>query len=73
MMPYMRLFSSRRRREDDLCRLEHLAAVARLGTAWLPGDTTGRASRGKATPVRVRNEHGSGFCQCALEHCHGHA
>ncbi len=73
MMPYMRLFSSRRRREGDLCRLEQLAAAARLGTAWLPGDATDRASRGKDGPVRVRNDHGSGFCRCTLEHCHGRA
>ena len=73
MMPYMRLFSSRRRREGDLCRLEHLAAAARLGTAWLPGDAMDRVSRDKASPVRVRNDHGSGFCPRTLEHCHGRA
>lgn len=72
MMPYMHLFSYRHRREGDLCRLEHLAAAARLGTAWLPG-VTDRASRGKAAPVRARNDRGSGFCYCTLEHCHGRA
>lgn len=73
MMPYMHLISSRRRREGDLCRLEQLAAAARLGTAWLPGDAMDRKSRARTGPVRVQHDHGSGFCHCTLEHCHGRA
>lgn len=64
------LFSSRRRRESgDLCRLETLAAAARLGTAWLHGDAMDPSARPGALP-RARNDRGGASRHCVPEHRH---
>ncbi|MEW6332612.1 MAG: hypothetical protein AB1560_14235 [Pseudomonadota bacterium] len=70
-MHYRHLFSSRRHRESgDLCRLETLAAAARLGTAWLHGDAIDPSAPGSALP-RVRHDRGGASCRCTPEHYHG--
>jgi hypothetical protein len=66
MTQYDRLLSSGRRREiSELCRLEKLAAAARLGTAWLQGDPRDRVTQGGAKSVRS-----SGSCSWPPEDCH---
>ena len=70
-MRYNRLFSSERQYETtELCRLEKLAAAARLGTACLGGDAADRSTQGDATPVQVRTTE---LCSQTLEDCHVHA
>jgi hypothetical protein len=70
-MYYRHLFSSRRHRESgDLCRLETLAAAARLGTAWLHGDAMGPSAHPGANR-RARIDRDGTSCRCTPEHCHG--
>lgn len=70
-MRHDRLFSSRRQDEtSELCRLEKLAAAARLGTACLGGDAADRSTKDDATPVGKRTTEP---CSRILEDCHEHA
>jgi hypothetical protein len=70
-MHYRHLFSFRRQRESgDLCRLETLAAAARLGTAWLHGDVMDPATPASALS-RTRNDRVGTSCRCTPGHCHG--
>jgi hypothetical protein len=65
-----RLFSSERQYETtELCRLEKLAMAARLGTAYLGGDTVARSTQDDATPVQASTTEP---CSQTLEDCHGH-
>lgn len=69
-MRYNRLFSSERQFETaELCRLEKLAMAARLGTAYLGGDTADRSTKDTATPVQARTTE---LCSQTPEDCHVH-
>lgn len=70
-MGFNRLFSSARRDEiTELCRLEKLVAAARLGAAYLDGDTDDRSTKADAAPAPART---TGPCSQTLEDSHVHA
>lgn len=70
-MHYRHLFSSRRQSErGDLCRLQTLAAAARLGTVWLHGDAVDPVLPDGTLP-HARNHRGGASCRYTPEHYHG--